>query len=173
MPRAVDPAVPEYQEMNPYQISSRQWPRVPCNLAESRQFNTARQQQHAGAAAHSTLLLKTSKTMWTWDITSMSMCPLVCRTGWQRPQELYMSILRTNNRSTSQDQQAWAPPLVTIQLTLVQCTSLHFRVHLLPTAHGPCFELTEHSVAPVPLATSGDSGQQERHMHNSYNASAT
>jgi hypothetical protein len=144
------------KETNPYQILSRQQPGVPPDLAESRQFNTAIQRYCTGAAAHSTLLLKMSKTTWTWDITSMSACPLVCGTGQQRPQELYYQIRRTNDQLTGQARHAQALPLATRRLTLVRHTSLHFSMHPPPRAHGPCFELTEYSNAPAPLATSAD-----------------
>jgi hypothetical protein len=40
VPRAADPATLEDQRDKPYQIPSGQQPRVPPNLAESRQFNT-------------------------------------------------------------------------------------------------------------------------------------
>jgi hypothetical protein len=164
---------PRTKETNPYQILSGRQPGVPPDLAESRRFNTAIQQYHAGAAARGALLLKTSKTTWTRDITSMSTRPLVCGTGQRRPQELYYQMRRTNDRSTGQARRAWAPPLATRRLTLVRHTSPHFSTRPPPRARGPCFELTEYSNAPAPLATSGDLGRRERHACDSYDASVT
>jgi hypothetical protein len=116
-PRATDPATPEDKRANPYQILSRQQPRVPPDLAESRQFNIVIQQHCAGATVCGALLLKTSKTMWMRDITSMSACPLVCRTGQQRPQELYYSMCTTNNQLTGQDRHAQALPATDTSVT--------------------------------------------------------
>jgi hypothetical protein len=164
---------PRTKETNPYRILSGRRPVVPPDLAESRRFNTATQQYRAGAAARGALLLKMSKTTWTWDITSMSARPLVCGTGQRRPQEMYYQMHRTNDRSTGQARRARAPPLATRRPTLVRHTSLHFSTRPPPRACGPCFELTEYSNTSAPLATSGDLGRRERHACDSYNASTT